>query len=171
MDKAKGLSFLRKAGLCGSSDRVRTCGLMVPNSSPNFFPLIYSDIPSFLLGFAYSLALFETLFPRVPRLSVVIYVVKNASRPRPAACRRAPNGKHFFVSDRLDCNSEGRVMQEVSDGTGDADFAGQWTKKQAGPAALRIERCLPATLNKIHGRSNPVVSAEHRLVPPADYFA
>jgi len=68
---------------------------MVPKSQANFFLLIYSDIPSFPLGFAYSLTLFETLFPRVPRLSVVIYVVKNASRPRPAACRRAPNGKRF----------------------------------------------------------------------------
>jgi hypothetical protein len=109
----------------GPRDRARTCGLMVPNSPPNFFLLIYSDIPSFLLGFAYSLTLFETLFSRVPGLSVVIYVVKNASRPRPAACRRAPNGKRFFVSDRLDCNSERWVIQEVSDRVGDADFEGQ----------------------------------------------
>ena len=116
------------------TDWLRSCGLVSPAMLDSFRPIwwtwegeifIYSDIPSFPLGFAYSLALFETLFPRVPRLSVVIYVVKNASRPRPAACRRATNGKHFFVSDRLDCNSEGRVMQAVSDGAGDADFAGQ----------------------------------------------
>ena len=84
---AKGLFFLRKTGLFSPSDRVRTCGLMVPNSPPNFFLLIYSDIPSFPLGFAYSLALFETLFPRVPRLSVVIYVVKNHCGARGLSAR------------------------------------------------------------------------------------
>ena len=61
----------------GPSDRVRTCGLMVPNCCPNFFPLVYSHFRSFPLGFPYSLTLFEALFPRVPRLTVVIYVVKN----------------------------------------------------------------------------------------------
>jgi hypothetical protein len=36
-----------------------------------------------------------------------------------------PGKGAFCVFSRLDCNSEGRVMQEVSDEAGDADFAGQ----------------------------------------------
>lgn len=35
------------------------------------------------------------LFPGVPRLSVVIYVVKNASRPVPGEHSPAPGGKRF----------------------------------------------------------------------------
>ena len=77
------------------SDRVRTCGATLPKSPANFFPLIYSDIPSFPLGFAYSLTLFETLFPRVPRLSVVIYVVKNASSSIAGDLLPAQDGKRF----------------------------------------------------------------------------
>ena len=36
-----------------------------------------------------------------------------------------PGKGAFCVLSRLDCNSEGRVMQEISDGAGDADFEGQ----------------------------------------------
>ena len=34
-------------------------------------------------------------FPGVPALSVVIYVVKNASRPKPVTFSPAQDGKHF----------------------------------------------------------------------------
>lgn len=72
----------------GPSDSVRTCGLMVPNCCPNFFPLVYSHFRSFPLGFPYSLTLFEALFPRVPRLTVVIYVVKNHCGARGSSARK-----------------------------------------------------------------------------------
>ena len=45
--------------------------------------------------------------------------------PEAGSLSPRPEREAFFVSDRLDCNSEGKVMQEVSDGAGDADFEGQ----------------------------------------------
>ena len=49
---------------------------------------------------------FEPPFPPVPRVSVVIHVVKNASRQK--------DGKRFLCSRYLHCNSGRRVMQVVS---------------------------------------------------------
>lgn len=72
----------------GPSSATRTHGLLVPNCCPNFFPLVYSHFRSFPLGFPYSLTLFEALFPRVPRLTVVIYVVKNHCGARGSSARK-----------------------------------------------------------------------------------
>lgn len=65
----------------GPSDRIRTCGILLPNLSGILFPLVYSGFRHFLICFTYSLTLLSPLFPGVPAPSVVIYVVKNASRP------------------------------------------------------------------------------------------
>ena len=45
--------------------------------------------------FTYSLALLSPLFPGVPEPSVVIYVVKNASRPVSGELSSVPDGKRF----------------------------------------------------------------------------
>ena len=54
--------------------------------------MVYSHFRSFLLTLHPSLNL---RFPGVPALSVVIYVVKNASRPKPVTFSPAQDGKHF----------------------------------------------------------------------------
>ena len=97
----------------GPSDRVRTCGLMVPNLSGILFPLVYSGFQCFLICFTYSLTLLSPLCPHVPAPSVVIYVVKNASRPVSGEDSPMPDGKRFSLLCGLYCNSEQGVMQVV----------------------------------------------------------
>ena len=81
----------------GPSDRVRTCGLMVPNLSGKLFLLVYSDFQPFSICFTYSLTLLSPLFPSVPEPYVVIYVVKNASRPVSGELSPGPDGKRFSL--------------------------------------------------------------------------
>ena len=59
---------------------------------------------------------FEPPFPPVPRASVVIHVVKNASRPVSGELSPVPDGKRFALLCGLYCNSGQAVMQEVSAG-------------------------------------------------------
>ena len=47
---------------------------------------------------------------------MVIYVVKNASRPISGECSPMPDGKRFALLRGLYCNSGQAVMQEVSAG-------------------------------------------------------
>ena len=89
---------------------------MVPNLSGILFPLVYSGFRRFLICFTYSLTLFSPLFPGVPEPSVVIYVVKNASRPVFGEGSPMPDGKRFALLCGLYCNSGQAVMQEVSAG-------------------------------------------------------
>ena len=98
----------------GPSDRIRTCGILLPNLSGILFPLVYSGFRRFLICFTYSLALLSPLFPSVPAPSVVIYVVKNASRPGSGEDSPMPDGKRFSFLCGLYCNSEQTVMQVVS---------------------------------------------------------
>ena len=79
----------------GPSDRIRTCGILLPNLSGILFPLVYSGFRRFLICFTYSLTLLSPLFPGVPAPSVVIYVVKNASRPVSGELLPGPDGKRF----------------------------------------------------------------------------
>ena len=79
----------------GPSDRIRTCGILLPNLSGILFPLVYSGFRSFLTCFTYSLTLLSPLFPGVPAPSVVIYVVKNASRPVFGELSPVPDGKRL----------------------------------------------------------------------------
>ena len=79
----------------GPSDRIRTCGILHPNLSGILFPLVYSGFRRFLICFTYSLTLLSPLFPGAPAPSVVIYVVKNASRPVSGECSPVPDGKRF----------------------------------------------------------------------------
>ena len=76
----------------GPSDRIRTGGILLPNLSGILFPLVYSGFRRFLICFTYSLTLLSPLFPGVPAPSVVIYVVKNASRPAPVNLHRRRTG-------------------------------------------------------------------------------
>ena len=93
---------------------IRTPGILLPNLSGILFPLVYSGFRRFLICFAYSLTLLSPLFPSVPEPYVVIYVVKNASRPVSGEVSPMPDGKRFSLLCGLYCNSEEAVMQEVS---------------------------------------------------------
>lgn len=79
----------------GRGDRIRTCGILVPNLSGKLFMLVYSGFQCFLICFTYSLTLLSPLFPGVPEPYVVIYVVKNASRPVSGEDSPVPDGKRF----------------------------------------------------------------------------
>ena len=81
----------------GPSDRIRTCGILLPNLSGILFPLVYSGFRRFLICFTYSLTLLFPLFPRAPAPSVVIYVVKNASRQVSGEDSPVPDGKRFSL--------------------------------------------------------------------------
>ena len=81
----------------GPSDRIRTCGILLPNLSGILFPLVYSGFRRFLICFTYSLTLLSPLFPGVPEPYVVIYVVKNASRPVSGEDSPVPSGKRFSL--------------------------------------------------------------------------
>ena len=69
--------------------------ILLPNLSGILFPLVYSGFRRFLICFTYSLVLLSPLFPSVPAPSVVIYVVKNASRPVFGESSPVPDGKRF----------------------------------------------------------------------------
>ena len=105
----------------GPSDRIRTCGILLPkqaryqlrytrllsysirlvvfsqNLSGKLFMLVYSGFQCFLICFTYSLTLLSPLCPHVPAPSVVIYVVKNASRPVSGEDSPVPDGKRFSL--------------------------------------------------------------------------
>ena len=95
---------------------VRTFDILVPNLSGILFPLVYSGFRRFLICFTYSLTLLSPLFPGVPAPSVVIYVVKNASRPVFGEDSPMPDGKRFALPCGLYCNSGEGIMQVVSAG-------------------------------------------------------
>ena len=59
--------------------------------------LVYSGFQCFLICFTYSLTLLSPLFPSVPEPYVVIYVVKNASRPVSGELLPGPDGKRFSL--------------------------------------------------------------------------
>ena len=104
----KALRRFQKMGL--------TKSYYVPNLSGILFPLVYSGFRRFLICFTYSLTLLFPLFPGTPAPSVVIYVVKNASRPVSGEDSPVPDGKRFALLCGLYCNSGQAVMQEVSAG-------------------------------------------------------
>ena len=84
--------------LCGVSPcPVPDSPTALPNLSGILFPLVYSGFRRFLICFTYSLALLSPLFPGVPAPSVVIYVVKNASRPVFGEDSPVPDGKRFSL--------------------------------------------------------------------------
>ena len=85
------------ATLVGPSGATRTPGLLIPNLSGKLFLLVYSDFQPFSICFTYSLTLLSPLFPGVPAPSVVIYVVKNASRPVSGELSPVPDGKRFSL--------------------------------------------------------------------------
>ena len=100
----------------GPSSAARTHGLLVPNLSGKLFLLVYSGFQPFSICFTYSLALLSPLFPGVPAPSVVIYVVKNASRPVSGEDSPVPDEKRFLFSllqtarPRQSCsNAQGRM--------------------------------------------------------------
>ena len=95
---------------------VRTFDILLPNLSGILFPLVYSGFRRFLICFTYSLALLSPLFPGVPAPSVVIYVVKNASRPVSGELSPAQDGKRLAFLCGVYCNSAEGVMQVVSAG-------------------------------------------------------
>ena len=86
------------ARLCGVSQcPVPDTATALPNLSGILFPLVYSGFRRFLICFTYSLTLLFPLFPGTPAPSVVIYVVKNASRPVFGENSPMPDGKRFSL--------------------------------------------------------------------------
>ena len=85
----------RRSFLYGRSEVIRTPGILLPNLSGKLFLLVYSDFQPFSICFTYSLTLLSPLFPGVPEPYVVIYVVKNASRPVSGEDSPVPDGKRF----------------------------------------------------------------------------
>ena len=81
----------------GRSAGTRTLGLLLPNLSGELFLLVYSGFQCFSICFTYSLTLLSPLCPHVPAPSVVIYVVKNASRPVSGEDSPVPGRKRFRV--------------------------------------------------------------------------
>ena len=75
----------------------RTPDILLPNLSGILFPLVYSGFRRFLICFTYSLTLLSPLFPGAPAPSVVIYVVKNASRPVFGELSPMPDRKRFVL--------------------------------------------------------------------------
>ena len=103
------------ARLCGVSPHpIPDTTTAHPNLSGKLFMLVYSGFRCFLICFTYSLTLLSPLFPGVPAPYVVIYVVKNASRPVSGEDSPMPDGKRFSFLCGLYCNSEQTVMQVVS---------------------------------------------------------
>ena len=88
----------------GPSGATRTPGLLIPNLSGTLFLLIYSGFQPFPICFTYSLTLLSPLFPGVPEPSVVIYVVKNASRPVFGEDSPVPDGKRLAFLGGVYCN-------------------------------------------------------------------
>ena len=81
---------------------------MVPKLELKLFPVVSGNSWSVLLVPSYSPALLNTLFPCVPELSVVIYVVKNASCLKSVAFHRLRTGSVFaFQLGRIVTLSEG----------------------------------------------------------------
>ena len=105
-----------KTANSGPSSAARTHGLLVPNLSGILFPLVYSGFRHFFICFTYSLTLLSPLFPGIPEPYVVIYVVKNASRPVSGELSPVPDGKRFSLLCGLYCNSGESIMQVVSAG-------------------------------------------------------
>ena len=105
----------RRSFLYGRSEVIRTPGILLPNLSGILFPLVYSGFRRFLICFTYSLTLLSPLFPGVPEPYVVIYVVKNASRPVSGEDSPMPDGKRFALLCGLYCNSGEGIMQVVSE--------------------------------------------------------
>ena len=94
------------AASCSQSRRATNCatpgylvfypaGRILPNLSGTLFLLVYSGFQPFPICFTYSLTLLSPLFPGVPEPSVVIYVVKNASRSVFGEDSPMPEGKRF----------------------------------------------------------------------------
>lgn len=106
----------RRSFLYGRSEVIRTPGILLPNLSGKLFPLVYSGFRRFLICFTYSLTLLSPLFPGVPEPYVVIYVVKNASRPVSDEDSPMPDGKRLAFLCGVYCNSGEGIMQVVSAG-------------------------------------------------------
>ena len=63
----------------GRSDRVRTCGIDVPNAKMPIFSLLYKAFRGFCVQNQCFRVLLEALFPRSPNLQMVKTVVKPVS--------------------------------------------------------------------------------------------
>ena len=122
---------------------------MVPNLSGKLFPLVYSGFRRFLICFTYSLLLLSPLFPGVPAPYVVIYVVKNASRPVSGEGSPAPDGKRFAFLCGVYCNSAEGVMQVVSAGVAAQKLRRYRQRIASRICLLEIELTLRNSCHKI----------------------
>ena len=89
------LFLIKQPAFAGPRWETRTPDILLPNLSGKLFLLVYSDFQPFSICFTYFLTLLSPLFPGVPAPYVVIYVVKNASRPVSGEDSPVPDGKRF----------------------------------------------------------------------------
>ena len=102
------------------------------------FILVFSHFCSVPVTLWHSL---KGLFPGVPELSVVIYVVKNASRPVSGEDSPMPDGKRLAFLCGVYCNSGEGIMQVVS-----APTAAQILRRnKQGNKAIFLSAIVPET--------------------------
>ena len=90
-DRRQKVDGLFVVGVRGLEPRA-SCSQTYPENFFRSFIAVFSYFCSVLVTLWHSL---KGLFPGVPGLSVVIYVVNNASRPVPGELSQEPDGKRF----------------------------------------------------------------------------
>ena len=113
----------------GPSDRIRTCGILLPNNLEKLFPVISNGFWLFPLGFTYSLDLFEPAFSGCSGAVCGHLCGQKRFPPQTGDFFTGPGREAFRVSDWLDCNSEGRIMQVFSAMSTAQDLRGNRQRK------------------------------------------
>ena len=126
--------------------------------------LVYSGFQCFLICFTYSLTLLSPLCPHVPAPSVVIYVVKNASRPVSGEDSPMPSGKRFAFQivcivtlSRVLCKWFLRGWQIRSCGAIDKEES----LSTVGGDGLRDEICCALAANLVNVPAEAVIGHIH----------
>ena len=90
----------RKGGLWlnGPSDRIRTCGILLPNKAKQFFLVIYRAFPCFLVGSRYSFGICKSAFHRCPGAVCGHLCGQKRFPPKTGGFAPAQDGKRFRIS-------------------------------------------------------------------------
>ena len=79
----------------GPSDRIRTCGILLPNNVKRFFLVIYSAFPCFLVGFRCSLGICKSAFHRCSSAVCGHLCGQKRFPPKTGGFAPAQDGKRF----------------------------------------------------------------------------
>ena len=114
-DKPMQTGTFKPSGLStyhGPSDWSRTSLTLVPNGWTKFFVVVCGGFRCFPLGSWYSLTALNPLFPGVPVLGVVKYVVRKHFSARPGGHRR-PWLRSAFLCPRWRYSTSKRAVNQV----------------------------------------------------------